>query len=243
MGFWCVGSKIWFALACDGNHRSYSLSREEDLDPTELLEHDLLPETASFFKNVSTIEDGECLKTILYRYRGLAADGATWKMADNSGNTLLHHAALSSKPLSVEWLLIVNPQLITCWNSKGETPREALEMRLEKERTMRGNDRFFVIEHVSDNFKGFSEDSIKCLIRLRGLVNISDLEKLRLKYGCTCGRCISGFISPRMCYALQYQAEMNHDFLKAEIDHWYGEYFVTSNEDKLKCLILMFART
>lgn len=36
---------------------------------------------------------------------------------------------------------------------------------------------------------------------------ITDIQRLRQNYGCTCGQCIDGFLSPRMRYTLEREAE------------------------------------
>ncbi|KAF2180226.1 hypothetical protein K469DRAFT_796406 [Zopfia rhizophila CBS 207.26] len=84
----------------------------------------------------------------------------------------------------------LNPCLLEHRNDTGETAQEALEL-LEIFRTQReyGLAR---IDHVSDKFTGFSENSVACLIRLKWLHNPQS-EILCLKYGCTCGRYIGGF--------------------------------------------------
>ena len=91
-------------------------------------------------------------------------------------------------------------------NHAGETALEALEFHLESERTKRESYFSTRIYHVSDLFKGFDEQSVMCLIKLKSLVDVTGSEKIRLKYGCTCGECLSGFLSRRMRLAIQYQA-------------------------------------
>lgn len=73
---------------------------------------------------------------------------------------------------------------------------EALEQALDLQRT-----RVIGIE-VSDNFHGFSDDDVKRLLDLRGILFPTDLQVLQAKYGCTCGKCVGGFISSRMSFIL-----------------------------------------
>lgn len=64
-------------------------------------------------------------------------------------------------------------------------------------------------------------------MKLKGLEDVPELEKLRLKFGCTCGQCTSGFLSPRMRFALRCQADINHDLLAYD-DIEDGEDFVST---------------
>jgi hypothetical protein len=57
---------------------------------------------------------------------------------------------------------------------------------------------------------------------------------MRLKYGCTCGECLTGFLSPRMRRAIQFQAEVKYDIINFTIDEENGEDFVEDNEEELK---------
>lgn len=57
-------------------------------------------------------------------------------------------------------------------------------------------------------------------------------KTLRYKYGCTCGQCIGGFISPRMKLALLCVAEMEHDKLDTFMDET-GPDWVDDNEELL----------
>jgi hypothetical protein len=70
---------------------------------------------------------------------------------------------------------------------------------------------------ISDDFPGFTPEAIECLAVLRAVKDPTPAEYARLKFGCTCGSCIDGFLSPRMKFALLCQAEHLHDLLNEEI--------------------------
>ena len=72
---------------------------------------------------------------------------------------------------------------------------------------------------MSDTFGGFPLEATCCVAALRGLEkNPSEAQVLQLKYGCTCGECIDGLLSPRMKFALLCQAEIGYDMLSMDID-------------------------
>jgi hypothetical protein len=122
-------------------------------------------------------------------------------------------------------------------NSEGDTPLEAILIKLEAMRTRRV---FAVLGDLtvprSDKFEGHSDTSIACLAKLKGLREITSLDLARLASGCTCGKCISGFLSPRVCFALLCQAEIHHDTLSDAIIQDSGSDFVDFNEELLEYL-------
>ena len=71
---------------------------------------------------------------------------------------------------------------------------------------------------TSDKFRGHPDDAVSKLLELRGIQKPWPQDLLTgTKYGCTCGKCLGGFMSPRMCHALLFQAEVNGDTLKDEL--------------------------
>ena len=73
---------------------------------------------------------------------------------------------------------------------------------------------------ISDKFRGFPPDATTCLsLLLNGPTTstLSSTQSLCLKYGCTCGQCVDGFMSQRMKLALLFQAEVTYDILDLEI--------------------------
>jgi hypothetical protein len=82
---------------------------------------------------------------------------------------------------------------------------------------------------MSDNFSGFAPEAISCLAALRNLNNPSQIQYAQLKFGCTCGLCIDGFLSPRMSFALLCQAEVTHDMLNEDVKD--GEMWRMMHDD------------
>ncbi|KAI0530155.1 hypothetical protein GGR58DRAFT_518699 [Xylaria digitata] len=165
-----------------------------------------------------------------------------WVYINEMGNTILHVAAISRKADPIPYIMSKAPDLAGKRNADGYTPSEALQSSLEVQRTRRprGWGRA-AMDVMSDSFEGFCQSDIACLAALTGteivdLTKLSDRDiwvvskatdetasrvpevipirnALRLKYGCTCGQCIGGFLSPRTRFALQYQAQFQYDNL------------------------------
>lgn len=183
-----------------------------------------------------------------------------WQTIDQDGNTLLHVSSMSSKPELVRFILSKVPNLMVVRNKEGHTAPEALQNQLERQRTRRSDGHSSFV--ISDEFKGFSASSIACLAVLKNtdIFNISrlslrDIESvwsatdeqirrvpqldiagirktLRYKYGCTCGQCIGGFLSPRMKFALLCVSESEHDMMQSFMDDT-GPDWVSTNYDNL----------
>ena len=52
---------------------------------------------------------------------------------------------------------------------------------------------------------------------LKGIENPSPHQLAQLTYGCTCGQCLEGFMSPRVAFALLCQGELLQDMLGGEL--------------------------
>ncbi|KAE8397708.1 hypothetical protein BDV37DRAFT_49940 [Aspergillus pseudonomiae] len=65
-------------------------------------------------------------------------------------------------------------------------------------------------------------------------VSVTGVDWQRLKYGCTCGQCLSGFLSPRMRFSSECQARVWFDLLLEDIDE--GKFWVRSNRTYLTFL-------
>ncbi|KAH2160185.1 hypothetical protein KXW37_010038 [Aspergillus fumigatus] len=176
-----------------------------------------------------TSGDNDYAEVLSRLFDGVAKDDPRWKLTDADGNTVLHFAATKIRPISVQWILSRTTELLHQRNNDGETPLDALLAKLENIRT---TDYYNLeAEDVSDYFSGFSDAAVSCLMSLNGSNEGTDDEWQRLKYGCTCGRCISGFLSPRMRSAFEYQAEILSDQLLEDISN--GELWVANDSSRL----------
>jgi GNAT superfamily N-acetyltransferase len=184
----------------------------------------------SLFVNIATDDDDECVQKLTQALGHLPVDDARYEGRDRNGNTILHAAATNFKPKTLKWLMEKNASLASKKNGEQETPLEALQYCLESHRTRSGNSHSNVISAVSDNFKGFSEVMVACLCLLEGRINPSLIDLQRLTFGCTCGQCIAGFLSPRMRLALLCQANFYHDVLRDEVEGYPGPLWVEMND-------------
>ncbi|KAH1922578.1 hypothetical protein KXV48_005635 [Aspergillus fumigatus] len=226
--YWLV-FLVW--IASDAKHPSRHLSRADDYELPDVplgrldlrLQNDLI--------KALTSGDNDYAEVLSRLFDGVAKDDPRWKLTDADGNTVLHFAATKTRPISVQWILSRTTELLHQRNNDGETPLDALLAKLENIRT---TDYYNLeAEDVSDYFSGFSDAAVSCLMSLNGSNEGTDDEWQRLKYGCTCGRCISGFLSPRMRSAFEYQAEILSDQLLEDISN--GELWVANNSTRL-CL-------
>ncbi|OJJ97244.1 hypothetical protein ASPACDRAFT_46098 [Aspergillus aculeatus ATCC 16872] len=141
--------------------------------------------------------DNDFVHFLSHIWADAAGDDPRWTSTDTNGNTVLHLAATNR-------------------NAHGETPLDALLTSLEESRTTR---RFNALtEDISDQFAVFNDAAVDCLKFLNGGTEVTDVVWQRFKYGCTCGQCISGFLSPRMCFALECQADIWSNFLREDIE-------------------------
>jgi len=246
VGFRRIGASYVLGLVTDPNHPAHTISPTADFEPLypepeddeipedEQAENDpvdnatrnarhqnALQKQLPLHHAASTRPDDECVE--LFKKGEVSID--EWSKLDRSSRNVLHVAAYECKPNTVRWLLEnSNPnQILSSARSlDGYTPQEELESKLEIKRTRVTRGRMTV--GVFDNFQGFSPEAIECLVALRGESNVSGLRYSQLKFGCSCGSCIEGCLSPRMRFALLCQAEMTYDILNDHFgdgDSWY----------------------
>ncbi|KAL2824397.1 hypothetical protein BDW59DRAFT_147604 [Aspergillus cavernicola] len=75
----------------------------------------------------------------------------------------------------------------------------------------------------------YSSPAVECLSLLDETPSGEDpdFSTSRLKYGCTCGQCTGGYLSPRMKLALLNQAGALYDILYSNDD---GQSWVADND-------------
>lgn len=238
LGYRRVGSTQWFCLAADPNHPSHRLAANEDWDPPV---HEVPVEDGRELKEVYPVHykidhssDDDALKFLRQRLLTYPATDPSWSKVDREGKSIVHYAAECSKPHTLRWMLeqTFGVELLSRRNHAGETPLEALETVLESDRVKR--DFQMMIIPVSDQFTGFKPKSIACLLLRRGISDPSEMEHMRVAYGCTCGECIGGFMSPRMTFALLCQAEILHDELNQVVDGTTRSECCESNDHHLQ---------
>jgi hypothetical protein len=131
------------------------------------------------------------------------------------------------------------------------TALEAFEAEIEDKRVRLVI--FNEVGHRSDDFRGFPDSVVDKLIALRDIDQPTADLKLRLKYGCTCGQCIGGFLSPRMRLSVHTKAQECHGILSTMLHtsipavifvegaKAYMKYIDSDMEDRLKASISLFA--
>ncbi|KAJ6112318.1 hypothetical protein N7523_008379 [Penicillium sp. IBT 18751x] len=233
LGFRRIGSSSWFGLASDPEHPCHHLAAESDYEIPALSSSMLDTELERKMKiALECSSDNDFVHFLSQVWGDAAGDDPRWTSTDADGNTVLHLAATNIKPNSIQWILRRDKVLLHQRNTHGETPLDALLASLEDSRTTR---RFNALtEDISDQFSGFSDNAVDCLKFLNGGTEVTDVDWQRLKYGCTCGQCISGFLSPRMCFALECQADIWSDFLREDIED--GNFWFENNSTFLSFL-------
>ena len=142
-----------------------------------------------------------------------------WWSVDRHHNNIMHILARDQKFKTLLWLLekrFAN-ELQLAKNLEGDTPLDALETCLEKNRTLRYLGSITI--PTSDIFVGFLPIQMKCLLLLKGTtLPPKMLQSARLKFGCDCGRCIAGFMSPRNSFALEAQGRRLFSLLSRDLE-------------------------
>ncbi|RPA85161.1 hypothetical protein BJ508DRAFT_322990 [Ascobolus immersus RN42] len=158
-----------------------------------------------------TLPDAE-----LVRCFAEASSDTDWKKQDAHWDTVLHVVAKRVLSKSIRWLLLCHPdqmqELLFHRNALGYTPIEALEAKYYKGR---GRSLYEDVRLVpTDMFKGYTDLAVESLALLKfGLEGPTMLQsneglRLRLKFGCTCGTCCAGLLSPRTRHTLIVEAEI-----------------------------------
>ncbi|KXX78615.1 hypothetical protein MMYC01_204488 [Madurella mycetomatis] len=264
LGFRRVGTSAWFARAESPEHPSRHVELAQDWEGPDDAAATLSDDLERLFGKLAdpTADELECINDVRKTFLD-DHEGQQWQAFDRDGNTLLHIAAMSSKPELVKFVLSKVSHLARMRNKEGYTPLEALQNKLERQRTRESDGHRFSVR--SDAFGGFGPSSIASLaafensnafdlstlslqdieaissttdqeINMNPQLDIAGIRKtLRLKYGCTCGKCVGGFLSPRMSLALLCVAEIEYDILKDSMSLT-GPGWVNYNGDLLTYL-------
>ena len=161
-------------------------------------------------------------------------DKPAWFWKDGNDNNVLHIAALTERPEMVHDIMAVMPELAVARNHQGLTPLEALQRQLHLVRIWPYVERGVGL--VPGRFVGFTPSAIQCIACLSDSTRYRDLtpiQVLRLKYGCTCGACDGGFLSPRMRAVLKLHAK---DFSTYAGQEWMEDYY-GNKEAPIVCLM------
>ncbi|KAL6307177.1 hypothetical protein BKA93DRAFT_718300, partial [Sparassis latifolia] len=220
-----VGRTDFFAYSPNPQHPSRSLAATDDVagheyatdeseDPaTEARHQERYPVHHAIAKSLHPGGGAPIGDTIRTAY---SVDHASVRKKDDNGISPLHLAAgLLSLP-AVEALLAlpeesgVREDLTLRDNKDGVTPFEACEhmMRSTKEFS----------ETMLGVWNGHQDEGLKIAATLRRAageqVGTDDEYIRQRKWGCTCGQCADGWLSPRMRYRLECAAELDKDMME-----------------------------
>ncbi|KAH8814883.1 hypothetical protein F5884DRAFT_770309 [Xylogone sp. PMI_703] len=233
MGFRRIGNTDYFGLPLTFLCGSFGVSIADDYPQTPLcIGPPRLPQFENLQRGIALHPDTTITQK-LRRFRFYtSANHSDWFVGDKNGNTILHSAAIFMKPQAVRWILNnFGRCLIRKRNHRGETPLEAILSKLENTR-----ERYDITYHVdqplrflSDHWSGCSDSSAQCIALLLGIKSPNHNDFSRIQYGCTCGECIEGFLSPRACAAIEYAADTALDELIHNINE--PQAWIESNYD------------
>jgi len=158
---------------------------------------------------IKILKDKDGLGFLQSHTRNGSAASFDMEAVNGHGNTVLHVAAKASKSACLNWIMDSSSgvKLASVRNHEGYTPLEALKAQLECKRISEayGASR---MKCIADKFDGFDNDSIACLMKLTRIEAPTAEQRDMAKFGCSCGQCVSGFLSPRMINKLRAEAEV-----------------------------------
>ncbi|KIA75960.1 hypothetical protein HK57_00243 [Aspergillus ustus] len=215
-----VGASDTFAYSFNANHPSRTVASTADFDlpssPPIAYDNFVGPpsgktvyfnrnqhylskikETLPFHYAAEAMDDDECMRFF--------KDYAKWNWTKPNGQIGSYHFAYQNVPEVQAWKYVRNLE--------GYTPLDALRDQLEGIRTGDPGCRWVKL-HLFEYklFEEFRSKASQCLRLLsmltEGQCSMSLLDSEQLKYGCTCGECIAGVISPRMAFALTRESRL-----------------------------------
>jgi hypothetical protein len=212
-GFRLIGLTPFLAYSPDPSHLSRKLSIASDPE-TPSVEFESINPTAP---NLSPAEIRA--KYPLHRAIGInktssvaaiilaahQANAGNVRMRDVYGLTPVHIATASDNAHALRTLLSLDPlgiaeDLQDSKNQDGITPIEGLEISMRSARES--------METLVGVWRGYSDDALICeylLKKAMGLPMVAAGEEeyiKKRKFGCTCGMCTDGWLSPRMRFQL-----------------------------------------
>ncbi|KAL1744515.1 hypothetical protein HDZ31DRAFT_38470 [Schizophyllum fasciatum] len=218
LGFRRVGRTTYFAYSPKASHPSRSLPASKDLDVdffkfTDSLNRDgfmrKYPLHASMDPQFPHLpSSAEVVAAIHAAY---TQDPTSIHAQDHRGYTPIFLAAIKGYVSAVETLLsLADCRADILSRDNVEDSRNAIEAHDERIR--------FVVklaERVTPSPTGFSQENLKMQYLLRKATGeeVSTLEKYaeQRRYGCTCGQCRGGWLSPRMARMLHDEGECTFD--------------------------------
>ena len=226
LGFRRIGSSPFFCLARDAKHPSHLLTPQDDYTRPAALWFSPRSDLHDFplpgnFEEQTTLTDIEAKELLEARIKSYPSTHPNWLSVDRHGNNILHIVAREYKTEALTWILSLPfaDNLRSVRNLEGETPLEALETQIESDRSFREIGPARVV--MADDYSGLTSYQLQCLVQLKRMENPSHDELTRLCFGCTCGLCLGGVLSPRVAYSLECQGDSYYDVLIDTLDSDY----------------------
>ncbi|KAF7289340.1 Ankyrin repeat family protein [Mycena indigotica] len=215
-----IGRTRFFGYSRNNRHVSRLLSIEEDVE-----------ELGAGFKEAPTDPQREyplrhairCDKTsrivdTIQEYYD--RDPSSIHAFDWAGFTPLHTAADNVNLFALRKLLSwdMSADLVNITNASGETPLGALQLQMNCDRTD-------VDTQLVYNWEGYPEDELEAEFLLKQRMGIPVPSTLgeyiqKSRYGCTCGQCTGGWLSPRMRFQLSCKAAYAMDTMPEFYDEF-----------------------
>ncbi|KAK8091276.1 hypothetical protein PG994_000781 [Apiospora phragmitis] len=210
LGFRRIGTSRFYAFTDDVGHPSRHLDSSEDWDPPQhkpAISHDVLRASAILLSLTTRTPNEEDLRQLEGVFRERAEDKRWFATlaSDESSNTVLHLDAMERGLEVMKYIATRCPDLAAARNKEGETPFEALIVSrgstnapLPVSGSSLGGTEVFDLTQLSrkkiSHISSAADEQARLIHPEADAIRYS----LRLRYGCTCGECIGGFLSPRM---------------------------------------------
>ena len=219
LGFRRVGSTAFLGFTSNPSHLSKRLPasypgytvdwrRPYCLNHSQTFKNQEYPYSPSVRKQT----DEQTLEITQRRIDEIDNDDPRWKVVDRHGNTIIHIMAVD-KPKTLGWLLTV-PWLKSEHlrrNLEGETPSQYCRSLWELWRL--GRDQNYEPILDAEVFEGYPRCAMACMTAFMSK-KPQGVKKKQMRFGCTCGNCIAGFLSPRVADTLIHYADKEFVTLK-----------------------------
>jgi hypothetical protein len=222
LGFRRLGNTPWFAYSVQPGHKSRAMLPGDDYDPPSVVH----PTTNLYefaFHIIPWNDEVSCLRFFKDCLDNVDSSELNWASTNKRGRTVMHEAALHIYPSVLGLIMEHAPQLTVTRDSAGATPFEALTLKLERKRTFHPD--ALTSGARPDEFVGYNPDEVACI----RILDTSNRTKEQIRFGCTCGHCEGGYLSPRMTKRLELHADYISRHLLSHVDTGDAPYYAPIN--------------
>ncbi|KAK0499412.1 ankyrin repeat family protein [Armillaria luteobubalina] len=156
-------------------------------------------------------------------------DPASIHVPDDRGFAPVFIAARASNIHALNKLIEigVTEDLKNTNNIEGVTPLDGVLDSMQSTREF--------CEAMLGTWPGNSEADMKIVRILKTAMKLPADGDNQLQFGCTCGQCSGGWLSPRMRFALRVQAAFYEDTLPMDLDHFTRGEALDASEEMIGC--------